>query len=65
MPKSSVGTEYVCGVCGTTLVVTESGVGCLDEIVCCSAPMKSKSPRKTKSSRKTGSAKKKTKARKK
>jgi hypothetical protein len=59
MSKTKVGTEYVCEVCGTTLLVTESGVGYLDEIVCCSAPMKAKSAKKTKSTKKKGKPKKK------
>lgn len=44
------GTEFVCGVCGTTLVVTEEGVGILEDVVCCEKPMEIKRsrPRKTK-----------------
>jgi len=36
------GTEFVCEVCGTTLLVTEEGVGLLEEIVCCERPMESR-----------------------
>jgi hypothetical protein len=36
------GTEFVCEVCGTTLVVTEEGVGLLENIVCCERPMESR-----------------------
>jgi len=39
------GTEYVCGVCGTTLVVTEEGLGIMEDIVCCERPMKARAPR--------------------
>jgi len=40
MPRSKKGTEYVCDVCGTTLVVTEDGIGILEDVVCCAKPMK-------------------------
>ncbi len=33
------GTEYVCGSCGTTLLIVEGGGGCLEELVCCEMPM--------------------------
>ena len=39
MVKPKKGTEYVCGVCGTTLLVSEEGVGILDDVVCCEKPM--------------------------
>ena len=39
------GTEYVCGLCGTTLLVTEEGDGYLETVICCDAPMKTKSAR--------------------
>ena len=39
MVAAKKGTAYVCGVCGTTLIVTEEGVGMLEDIVCCEAPM--------------------------
>ncbi len=40
MAKLKKGTEYVCGVCGTTLLVTEDGFGVLEDVVCCEKPMK-------------------------
>jgi hypothetical protein len=39
MEDPKKGTEFVCGVCGTTLVVTEEGVGILEDVVCCEKPM--------------------------
>jgi hypothetical protein len=39
MPGAEKGTEYVCGVCGTRLLVTECGDGILEELICCEAPM--------------------------
>jgi len=39
MAKAKKGTEFVCGVCGTTLVVTEEGLGIMEDIVCCETPM--------------------------
>ena len=39
MAAAKKGTEYVCGYCGTTLLVTEEGVGMLEDIVCCGTPM--------------------------
>ena len=42
MPKTKVGNEYVCGICGTTLLVTECGSGFLEDIVCCAKPMEKK-----------------------
>ncbi|OGS56384.1 MAG: hypothetical protein A3K60_08590 [Euryarchaeota archaeon RBG_19FT_COMBO_56_21] len=56
MPKPKKGTEYVCDVCGTTLLVTEDGIGILDDVVCCEKPMKTrtkKSKKKAKPKRKT------------
>jgi len=47
MVTPKIGTEYVCGYCGTTLLVTKEGVGCLEDVICCSKPM---SPRKSKKS---------------
>ncbi len=49
MGKANKGSEYVCGVCGTTLVVTECGTGYLEDIVCCSQPMKVKAAKAKKS----------------
>ena len=39
MTKPKKGTEYVCGVCGTTLLVSEEGHGVLDDVVCCGKSM--------------------------
>lgn len=39
MAQPRKGTEYVCGVCGTTLIVSEEGLGILEDIVCCERPM--------------------------
>jgi len=39
MAKAKKGTEYVCGVCGTTLLVTDEGCGMLEDVVCCEVPM--------------------------
>jgi len=39
MTKTKKGTEYVCGVCGTTLLVSEEGYGILEDVVCCEKPM--------------------------
>lgn len=39
MDDPKKGTEFICGVCGTTLVVTEEGVGILEDVVCCEKPM--------------------------
>lgn len=50
------GTEYVCEVCGTTLLVTEEGIGILEDVVCCEKPMSTRmsKPRKSvKAKRKT------------
>lgn len=57
MPKAKKGTEYVCEVCGTTFLVTEEGVGLLEDVVCCERPMQ---PRASKPKRKKAKAKKKT-----
>lgn len=42
MPKAKEGNEYVCGVCGTSLLVTECGTGYLEDIICCAKPMEAK-----------------------
>lgn len=39
MAKARKGEEYVCGVCGTTLLVTDMGFGVLEDVVCCDVPM--------------------------
>jgi len=57
MPSAKKGTEYVCEVCGTTLLVTEQGIGILEDVVCCEKPMK---PR-VKKAKETHKPKKKTK----
>lgn len=44
MAKQRKGIEYVCGVCGTTVVVTDEGMGIMEDIVCCEKPMKAKAP---------------------
>lgn len=52
MAKAKKGTTFVCGVCGTTLVVTEEGLGIMEDIVCCETPMEcraTKSKKKAKS----------------
>ncbi|HEX7393199.1 MAG TPA: hypothetical protein VF374_09685 [Thermoplasmata archaeon] len=63
MPKAKRGTEYVCEVCGTTLLVTEEGVGLLEDVVCCERPMESHASkpkkRKAKAKKKTTKKKKK------
>ncbi|HEX9909066.1 MAG TPA: hypothetical protein VGB78_11495 [Thermoplasmata archaeon] len=46
MVKAKKGSEYVCEVCGTTLLVTEEGVGILEDIVCCERPMECSVPAK-------------------
>lgn len=46
MPKSKEGAEYVCDVCGATLLVVEPGCGCMEELICCSQPMKPKTAKK-------------------
>jgi hypothetical protein len=56
MPKAKKGTEFVCEVCGTTLAVTEEGVGLLEDVVCCERPME---PRVSKPKKKNAKAKKK------
>lgn len=45
MANPKKGTEYVCEVCGTTLLVTEEGVGILEDVVCCERPMSSRRAR--------------------
>lgn len=52
------GTEYVCEVCGTTLLVTEEGIGILEDVVCCEKPM---AARQTKPKKKAKAKKKSTK----
>ncbi|MCU0852762.1 MAG: hypothetical protein MUC90_05870 [Thermoplasmata archaeon] len=54
MEDPKKGTEFICGVCGTTLVVTEEGVGILEDVVCCEKPMDvvRGSPRKAKAKKK-------------
>ncbi|MBE0518954.1 MAG: hypothetical protein IH630_07010 [Thermoplasmata archaeon] len=37
--KAKKDSEYVCDVCGTTLQVTECGIGILDDVVCCEKKM--------------------------
>jgi len=39
MSRVEKGTQYVCGVCGTTMVVTDAGCGMLEDVVCCEMPM--------------------------
>jgi hypothetical protein len=51
MPKAKKGTTYVCGVCGTTLLVTEDGVGILEDIVCCGSPMECEYPARMKATK--------------
>lgn len=50
MARPKKGTEFVCEVCGTTLMVTEEGFGVLEDIVCCERPMtvQAKKGKKTK-----------------
>lgn len=45
METPKKGTEYVCGMCGTTLVVTEEGLGIMEDIVCCERPTKTRQSR--------------------
>lgn len=59
MAKAKKGTEYVCDVCGTTLLVTEEGIGVLDDVVCCEKPMKPRAARPKKKTRAKKKAKKK------
>jgi Desulfoferrodoxin, N-terminal domain len=51
MPRPKKGTEYVCGVCGTTLLVTDEGVGLLEDVVCCEKPMKTRAKKAKESSK--------------
>lgn len=56
MPGAKKSMEYVCEVCGTTLLVTEQGIGILEDVVCCEKPMKhrvKKAKKAHKSKRKT------------
>jgi hypothetical protein len=48
LAKAERDTEYVCGVCGTRLLLLESGEGWVENLVCCEVPMKTKVSRKTK-----------------
>lgn len=59
MPKAKKGTEYICEVCGTTLLVTEDGVGLLEDVVCCERPMQSRKAKTKKAKPKKKPAKKK------
>ena len=52
MSRTKKGLEYVCEVCGTTLLVTDAGIGILEDVVCCAKPMKARA-------KKAGKAKKK------
>ncbi len=45
MVKPKKGARYVCGVCGTTLIVSEEGYGILEDVVCCERPMETKAAR--------------------
>jgi hypothetical protein len=58
MGNAKKGSEYVCDVCGTTLVVTECGTGYLEDIVCCSQPMKAGTAKTKKAKSKKSKAKK-------
>jgi hypothetical protein len=42
MARIKKGTEYICGVCGTTLIVSEEGYGVLEDVVCCEKPMETR-----------------------
>lgn len=42
MVRPRKGAEFVCEVCGTTLLVTDEGVGTLEDVVCCEKPMASR-----------------------
>lgn len=57
MANPKIGTKYECGYCGTTLLVTKEGLGCVEDIVCCEKPMTVKKP--ARSAKKTRSKKKK------
>jgi len=35
----------VCEVCGTTILLTEGGIGILEDVVCCEKPMTSRKAR--------------------
>ncbi len=45
---SKKGTEYVCEVCGTRLLLMEGGEGWVEDLVCCEVPMTAKAPKKSK-----------------
>lgn len=59
MVNTKKGTEYVCEVCGTTLLVTEGGFGILEDVVCCERPMTSRKSRPKKKAKKKAAKKKK------
>lgn len=60
MDDPKKGTEFICGVCGTTLAVTEEGIGILEDVVCCEKPMEVRRSRPKKAkARKTSKPKKK------
>ena len=59
MATPKKGTEYICGVCGTTLVVTEEGYGILEDVVCCEKPMEARTARPKRKAKKTAKKKKK------
>jgi hypothetical protein len=39
MAKAQKGSEYYCGECGTTLLVTDVGCAVPQSVVCCDVPM--------------------------
>jgi hypothetical protein len=39
MAKAQKGSEYYCGECGTTLLVTDVGCAVPQSVVCCEVPM--------------------------
>jgi len=57
LAKAKKGTEYVCEVCGTTLLVTEEGIGILEDVVCCERPMASKKSKPKKKAKAKGKKK--------
>jgi hypothetical protein len=59
MTNPKKGTEYVCEVCGTTLLVTEGGIGILEDVVCCEKPMPSRKAKPKKKAKKKTAGKKK------
>jgi hypothetical protein len=52
MTKPKKGVEYVCEVCGTTLLVTEEGFGVLEDVVCCERPMDTRATKPKKKTKK-------------